>query len=194
MRLPPPLEQRINDRFGSKRGLVNLLRARVGYLMGRFERESRVDFSRVGRLVFICSGNICRSPFGEFYARAKGLAADSYGLHTRGGDPADPRAIDFASGIGIDMTDHRTRHIRNYAPEPGDLLLVMEPTQYQELERIRDDKGWSSSVQMSILSLFKNSPSPYLHDPFGASPAFFDHCERQVMEAVDGIAGRMSAG
>jgi protein-tyrosine phosphatase len=194
MRLPDPLERGINNRFGSKRGLVNLMRARAGYLLGRFQRESRVDFSGVERLVFICSGNICRSPFGEFYARANDLAADSYGLHTRGGDPADPRAIDFAAGIGIDMTAHRTRNIREYEPAPGDLLLVMEPGQYQELEQIHTDRKWPLSIQLSILSLFKKKPSPYLHDPFGASPEFFDYCERQVMEAVDGIAGRMRGG
>ncbi len=193
MMLPRPLEQAINNRFGSKRGLLNLTQARLQQAFGRFRPHGDVNFAEVRRLVFVCSGNICRSPFGEYYARSCGLEADSYGLHTRGGDPADPRALAFAASQGIDMSDHRTCHIRDYRPLPGDLLLVMEPKQYEELESFRAGQDWSPNVQLSILTLFKKSPSPYLHDPFGASAEFFQYCERQVMEAVDGIRGRIDA-
>jgi len=110
-----------------------------------------VDFSRVSRLVFVCSGNICRSPFGAFYAREKGLEVDSCGLHTRGGDPADPRAVAFAERLGIDMMPHRTKNISDYEPRDGDLLLVMEPGQYEELTAVAQREQWSSTIQLSIL-------------------------------------------
>ncbi len=191
MRLPAQLEGYVNDRFGSKRGLLNRLRARLGYLLGSYRQHREVDFSQVTRLVFICSGNICRSPFGAFYAREKGFEVDSCGLHTRGGDPADPRAVAFAERLGIDMTPHRTKNISDYEPRPGDLLLVMEPRQYEELEALAQQEQWPSSIQLSILPLFGKPPSPYLHDPYSATEAFFDHCERQVMASVDGIAQRI---
>ena len=191
MKLPAPLERHVSDRFGSKRGLVNWLQARLRYLLGGYRQHREVDFSRVTRLVFICSGNICRSPFGAFYAREKGFAVDSYGLDTRGGDPADPRAVAFAAKLGIDMTPHRTRRISEYEPLPGDLLLAMEPAQYQKLSVLAQREHWPSGVQISILPLFGPPPSPYLHDPYSASDVFFEHCERQVMAAVDGIAQRM---
>lgn len=192
MRLPASVERAICDRYGSKRGLLNLIQARFKDVFGAYRAERNIDFGRVNRLVFVCSGNICRSPFGAEYTRYRGIASDSCGLHTRGGDPADPRAIGFADELGIDMSDHRTKNVRDYRPEPGDLVLVMEPGQIQELKEYARERQWPDTVQLSILPLFKRSPSPYLHDPFSATPAFFDHCEQQVKEAVDGIIDRLS--
>jgi protein-tyrosine phosphatase len=187
------MERAIRDRFGSKRGLVNLMRARLGDALGAFRAQREIDFEQVRRLVFVCSGNICRSPFGAEYARSRGLESDSCGLHTRGGDPADPRAIAFAADRGIDLSAHRTKNIRDYRPEPGDLLLAMEPGQLRELQAHARERQWPDRVQLSILPLFKRLPSPYLHDPYSASPAFFEHCQWQVMESVDGILQRMGS-
>lgn len=188
---PEFVERPVRERYGSKRGLLNLLKARLGQVLGRYRRHGAVDFTRVQRLVFICSGNICRSPLGECYARARGVDAISFGLDTRGGDPADPRAVAFAAGLGIDMSEHRTSRVDQVTIEAGDLLLVMEPAQYDKLEQQARQRGWPESAQKALLPLFGKHPLPYLHDPYGASPAYFERCERLVVEAVDGLIDRM---
>ncbi len=192
LRLPGFLEQWINDRFGSKKGLMKLSKARVEQLFGRYRKHGEVNFSQVKRLVFICTGNICRSPLGEYYARSLGIEAISFGLDTRGGDPADPRAVNFAARQGLDMSGHVTTTVDQVRLKPGDLLLVMEPAQYDQLARHEQKQQWPAGIQKAILPLFKRRPVPYLHDPYSATGVFFDHCERQVVEAVDGLARRMS--
>lgn len=182
----------IERRYGSKRGLLRLIRHQWRWMTGRYRRLGRVDFDRVERLVFICSGNICRSAFGEWYARSRGLEADSYGLHTRGGDPADPRAIDFAARQGIDMSGHVTKNFDGYTPRPNDLILVMEPDQAREICQRMNLDGCPSKPQMGILPLFNRPPVAYLHDPFCANADFFDLCETRVMQAVDRIGERLA--
>jgi Low molecular weight phosphotyrosine protein phosphatase len=70
----------------------------------------RVDAERhwrnCERVVFVCTGNICRSPYAEAAARAHGINAVSCGTHTRTGLPADPVAIREAALRGRDMTAH----------------------------------------------------------------------------------------
>ncbi len=69
-------------------------------------------------ILFVCTGNICRSPTAEGVARerlaAAGLAArvavDSAGLEGwHAGDPPDPRAIACAAARGYDLTAQRAR-------------------------------------------------------------------------------------
>ena len=183
----------IEDQYGSKRGLVRQLKYQLLLQSGFFRKERHIDFRSSGRLVFVCSGNICRSPVAEYYAKSIGLNARSCGLHCPEGDPADPRAIDFAYRQGIDMRHHKTSNISEYQPEAGDVLLVMEPRQLRELKSVLSPSALASDVQCSILPLFAEQPSAYLHDPYNSSPDFFDRCERQVMAAVDGIARRMNS-
>jgi protein-tyrosine phosphatase len=181
------IQSLISNKYGSKRGLLNNVRYRVAYLVGRFDQFQTLDFSRINRLVFVCSGNICRSPFGEYYARAKGIHSISYGLHCRGGDPADPRSIAFAAKQNIDMSNHITRNIKDYVPNEGDLHLVMEPGQAVELTQTVNLYG-----QLSLLPLWGTKKRPYLHDPFSTSQHFFDLCMKSIMEAIDNLQREMT--
>ena len=78
------IRQFINDNYGSKRGFLNGYKYKLLFSLGFYRSYQKIDFNAVNRLVFICSGNICRSAFGEYMAKAKGLNAVSYGLHLWG--------------------------------------------------------------------------------------------------------------
>jgi protein-tyrosine phosphatase len=69
-------------------------------------------------VLFVCLGNICRSPMAEVALRAEAVAqglaltidsAGISGLHT--GDGADPRAVAEAQRHGIDLNKHRARQV-----------------------------------------------------------------------------------
>ncbi|MDB4582903.1 hypothetical protein N9164_07105 [Draconibacterium sp.] len=182
------LAKYINNNFGSKRGLVASLKYRLLFLAGFYKAYQHVDFKTVKCLVFVCSGNICRSSFGEHLARAKGLNATSYGLHCRGGDKADPRAIHEASIRGVDMGRHVTRNISEYEPQKGELILVMEPRHLVELA-LKDVKY----DQVTIVPLWAEKPTPYLHDPINSSDTFFSQCESVVEQCIGKVQARLSA-
>src|SRR5689334_16039270 len=67
------------------------------------------------RVLFVCLGNICRSPLMEGLARARcdGVEFDSAGLGPwHAGEPPDPRAIAVAARHGIDIGGQRARQVR----------------------------------------------------------------------------------
>lgn len=176
----------IKDNYGSKRGFLASSKYyclhRIGYL-----RELRdVDFTRVRKLVFVCSGNICRSPFAEFYARHLGLAAESYGLHCRGGDPVDARVVQIAGKLNIHIPCHVTRNIEEYRPQPEDLVIGMEPNHIADL-----DPDIANHAQVTLLALWAEEPSLYLHDPFISTDGYFEKCATNIATALDAIKERL---
>lgn len=176
----------INDSYGSKRGLLNLCWFGLQHLVGGFARYRDIDWSLVNNLVFVCHGNICRSPLSEAVARQRfQLNAESFGLDCRDGAQADPRALRFASNCGIDLTQHASRHIRQYQPEPHDLVVVMEPKHLGQLPaRI------TATAQVTLLGLWLSNPHPYVHDPYSSGDQHFERCEQMVVLGTEGIAAR----
>lgn len=181
------IQNSIKDRFGSKKGLLKAVIYRSIYLLGGYRKYRKVDFGRVKRLVFVCSGNICRSPFGEAVARSHGIDAVSFGLHCRDDFDADPRAIAYALQLKFSLDRHKTRNIRHYVPDGSDLIVVMEPAHLVELpEDAKED------AQVTFAALWGSRPGPYLHDPFNASAKFFTCCEDIVRQSTDTIASHVS--
>lgn len=181
------LKSYIKNNYGSKRGFIVSSKYyclhRIGYL-----RELReVDFSRVRKLVFVCSGNICRSPLAEFYARHLGLQAESYGLHCRGGDPVDARVVQIAGKLNTRIPCHVTRNISDYQPQPVDLVVGMEPSHVSAL-----DSKISQLAQVTLLGLWSEEPSLYLHDPFISTESYFEKCANNIATALDAIKERLN--
>lgn len=174
----------INDRYGSRRGLLNHWHFGVQYKLGQFAPCTNIDWSKVRNLVFICHGNICRSPLGEAVARQRfNLRAESFGLDCRDGAPADERAMQFARRSGIDLAAHESRHIRHYQPAESDLVIVMEPKHLSQLPG-----NIAGFAQITLLGLWKKSPWPYIHDPYSSKATHFDYCEQTVVNGVEGVA------
>lgn len=169
----------INKNYGSKRGLAQSLLFWIAYRLRVFRKLQEIDWQRVERLVFICSGNICRSPLAEVYAKSFGAQAESFGLHCRNDFPADARAAEFGKSIGVDLGAHRTRNIEAYVPLRGDLVVGMEPKHLLELtEPVR------RTAQVTLAGLWLTLPTPYLHDPFNTRIEFFWACENRVVAAT----------
>jgi protein-tyrosine-phosphatase len=183
------LTQHIKDRFGSKRGLVKELVHTLFLHMGFYKHLQKVPIKNVRRYVFICYGNICRSPLAEYAAKQHGANAISFGLHTRGADKADERAIDFALTMGIDLSPHATRPIDQYIPQDGDLLVGMEPKHAKELQELFGDR-----VAITLAGLWHPKKKAYIHDPYNASLAYFNTCEKTVLSCVDCLVKNPSAG
>lgn len=119
-------------------------------------------------------------------AKAKGLNAVSFGLHCRGGDKADPRAIHEASIRDVDMQNHITRNISEYELEEGDLILVMEPWHLSQLNDLN-----VKYKQITFVPLWSKHPTPYLADPFTANDVFFNRCETVVEDCVNMIKAQL---
>jgi len=170
----------VRARYGSLRGLLRLLLSRLG----TSRRFATVDWTRVERLVFVCTGNICRSPYAEALARRAGVPAISVALRGRTGAPAYPAAIVAARVEGVDLGAHRSTAIEEADLGPGDLLVAMEPWQATAIL----GRG---GAQVTLLGLWSTPRRPHLHDPHGLSDDYFRTCFAIVDSAVASIVARI---
>jgi len=178
------LNRLVYERFGSKNGFVRFLGHSFLAQIGAYRRFSNVMPENFQRLVFICSGNICRSPLAEVYARSLGKQAASCGLNCGDGFPADPRAIQFARAHGLTLDRHRTVNVRDFEFRDTDFIVVMEPSHISSF-RGKVDRNFP----VLLAGSYCRTPIPYIHDPFNCCDEFFTRCEGKVMEAVRGICG-----
>lgn len=176
----------INNRFGSKKGMLNYTLFESKRLIGQYSSLVVERNFRPKRLVFICVGNICRSPLAEAVATSLGYNSISYGLDTRGDDQADPRAISFGKSINIDLENHKTKRIEEYQAQEGDLLIGMEPKHLRMIEKL------GNRQPVTLLGLYGNKPCAYLHDPYNSRITYFNYCESKVAEATKALVDHVS--
>ncbi|HEY7219482.1 MAG TPA: hypothetical protein VH985_13950 [Candidatus Binatia bacterium] len=173
----------IADRYGRKQAWISHSFYLLLQHLGAYRNYQRIDWKRVKRLIFVCKGNICRSAYGEARARALGLNATSFGLGVEDQTGADATSIKIGSQRGLDLSTHRTKSRSQIPLSDGDLLIAMEPWQAAELKRLSE----STNAQVTLLGLWHGKPRPYIGDPYGLSPVYFDTCFAVIDQALDNL-------
>jgi len=149
------------------------------------------------RILFVCSGNLCRSPMAEVYMRHR-LATDGrHGVHriesagTLGleGDGADGLAILTAErDAGADLRPHRAQGLRRETVEDADLILVMEQRHRRHLMTFFP--GHVGKIR--LLSEYAPRGSGLtrgadIEDPIGRDADSFRACFAAIRSCVDSL-------
>ena len=177
----------IKNTYGSKKAFIKYYYYKLLLILGLFKYYNVKTQGRPKRLVFVCAGNICRSPIAEASAKELGFSAVSFGLDTRGGDNADARAIAYGHSRGLDLEYHKSQTPKDYQPVDGDLVVAMEPKHLAMYTKL----GYQAPITM--LGLYGNEPVPYIHDPYSSSDTYFNRCEglilRKTADLIDYVTG-----
>lgn len=169
-------------RLFAKRKLYNFL-----LLSGRMHRYVQLDWGRIERLVFVCKGNICRSPYAEYKAKAMQLNAVSCGLRANGCAMANDEAIRQAIKRGIDLMPHTSKTPEMVQLTPSDLVVCMEPWQARDMiERVA-----SSGAQITLLGLWAQRKAPVIPDPYGRDRYSFAACFNEIDACLTFLADRL---
>lgn len=174
----------ISERYGRKIGFARLLVCYFLDSLGFYRTYRRVRWHEVRRFVFVCNGNICRSPYAQARARQLGLTAVSAGLRADDRGPADSYAIRLAAERSLDLASHRTTNVAELLLENGDLVLCMEPAQAIAMREFANAR----TVQVTLLGLWAAEPRPYLQDPYGLSDGYWHTCFSLIDSAVEHLA------
>ncbi len=146
------------------------------------------------RILFVCLGNICRSPTAEAVLRLqvarRGLSdrveVDSSGLvdhHV--GDPPDSRSIAAAAARGYDLTSQRARRVEPADFERFDFVLSLDASVQRTLEEMapRDARA----RVLPFLGLDEDSAARDVPDPYYGGPEGFD----DVLDLIEAGAAQL---
>jgi protein-tyrosine-phosphatase/predicted ATP-grasp superfamily ATP-dependent carboligase len=138
------------------------------------------------RVVFVCAGNICRSPFAAELARQS--APRTWRLESAGTLPVVDRAspneaVTAAREHGIDLLRHRSRHLDRDLVN-ADLLVVFDDNNVAAVT-----KRYPEAVSRMVkLGWFLDEGDPDIPDPFGDDLEAYRRTYRRIDEAVRRIA------
>jgi protein-tyrosine-phosphatase len=140
----------------------------------------------VRRLLFVCYGNICRSPFAERLARARldGCVVESAGVHATPNLASPERLVRLARTMGVDLGDGRSTRLDAAQVARADLILAMDPDTYAQLAAAFPE----AVAKMTLLGLFARQPRPVIPDPYVMNDAETRDVLAQIGEAVDGLS------
>jgi protein-tyrosine phosphatase len=146
------------------------------------------------RILFVCLGNICRSPTAEVVLRTIAAretpelelevdSAGTAGYHV--GEPPDPRTRAAALRRGYDLSGRRARIVEPEDFERFDLILAMDRQNLSVLQR-RAPAGARSRVRL-FLEFAPEAGTAEVPDPYYGGPNGFE----EVLDLVESASRRL---
>jgi protein-tyrosine phosphatase len=172
--------------------------------------DETAQATRPVRLLFVCLGNICRSPTAEGVMRAlverEGLEASIH-LESAGtgawhiGSPPDRRAAQAASARGVEL-EGTARQVRPDDFFDFDVLVAMDSENLRELRRLAP--GEAERAKVRLLREFDPASADAqgegegeqldVPDPYYGGPGGFDEVFDLVLAACEGLLAQIRAG
>lgn len=150
------------------------------------------------RILFVCTGNICRSPTAEAVARSlirqAGLegrvaveSAGTHGLHA--GEAPDPRTQKAALLRGYDLSKQRARVVEALDFQRFDLLLAMDQGHHEILMR-RSPEVYRPKIQL-FMSFARRHQVEEVPDPYYGGLQGFERVLDMCEDAVAGLLAEL---
>ncbi|MGD0622723.1 MAG: low molecular weight protein arginine phosphatase [Thermacetogeniaceae bacterium] len=155
------------------------------------------------RILFVCTGNTCRSPIAEGLCRSflghfrlqEEVEVASAGLYAMAGGPASREAVAIMAERGIDLSGHKTACLTGEQVRSADLILTMEEHHRRRLlEQFSEAVGKAFVLKEYVAAPADEAPATQvgtnragrydIMDPFGQSKEVYLRCAMELASAV----------
>ena len=151
-------------------------------------------------VLFVCTGNICRSPtaegvFRELIAREKLVdhidvaSAGTHGWHV--GNPPDPRSIEAALRRGVDIRSQRARQFKAADYDSNDYVLAMDEENMRFMKPVYSDDARAHLAK--FLSFAPHLNGDDVPDPYYGEGNGFEIVLDMIEAASDGLLADIRA-
>ncbi|MGO1468527.1 MAG: low molecular weight protein arginine phosphatase [Tissierella sp.] len=144
-------------------------------------------------ILFVCTGNTCRSPMAEGILKKitieKDLDVDSRsaGIFASGGSSANENAILAMQDIGIDIEHHVSKNISDELIDSSDLILTMTMGHKDLLIERYPKKRY----KIFLLNEYAFGQEKDIKDPYGRDKLEYDKSRDEILKAVEKIYGHI---
>ncbi|MDE0474765.1 MAG: Sua5/YciO/YrdC/YwlC family protein [Gammaproteobacteria bacterium] len=148
------------------------------------------------RLLYVCTGNTCRSPMAEVLTRARaaqrglsGIRVRSAGTMAYEGSPASAGARTAVGELGLELDRHAARLLGEDELEWADLVLAMSPSHLAAVETLGRGRCYAE-----VITAFADDVSGGVRDPFGGSDDRYRDTCAQLERLVEAVLDRLEPG
>lgn len=155
---------------------------------------------RVSRILFVCTGNTCRSPMAEAIAReqvrARGwddVEVRSAGAGAFPGSPVSGGALRVAGERGVSLDGHQATLLTRREVEWADLILTMSPT---HLVRVTELGGGGHAALLTAYAegFDVGADSAAIPDPIGGTDEEYAQTYERLESLIDKVLDRLQSG
>jgi protein-tyrosine-phosphatase len=152
---------------------------------------------QIKHILFVCTGNICRSPFAEALLKKlvqkKGLddiVADSAGLLALPGNSVSGLAQKVATEYDVDLSGHIAKSVKKDIIDRSDLILVMEKSHAKNLLNAFPE----AEGKVFLIRRFARfgSKNRGVADPYGLNYEAYRFCFLDIQDSISGLAEHSS--